>query len=246
MVRTVDYEARKRTVLSAAINKYIKEAAPVASRGFAREFGLSSATIRSIFAELEELGYLTHPYTSGGRVPTAKGYRYYVDSLLSQMQLLDEEKERIVDEYKDRIDKIEDVLDRTSGVISAVTRYAGITSFLDWHDKYFYKGISLILSQPEFRDTEKIRLLVKMIEDKQDLLKIINRDIKADKAKVYIGREMECHTMQDCSLIVTSYRINGKPQGRIAVLGPTRMEYEHIIPALEYVSDVVSEVLDRT
>lgn len=244
MVRNVDYESRRRAILTATINKYIKEAMPIASEDIAHDFDLSSATIRNIFAELEENGYLMHPYTSGGRIPTDKGYRYYVDFLISQMELLDEEKERIVKEYKREIRRFEDALEETSEIISTMTHYAGIVSFLDWQDKFFYKGISRILDQPEFQDSEKMRILIKMIEDKQKLLDIINRDF-TEKVKVYIGRELACPEMDNCSLVVSSYRHKNRLSGRLAVLGPVRMEYKHIIPTLEYISDVLTSVLDN-
>jgi transcriptional regulator of heat shock response len=243
MVRNVDYESRRRVILTATINKYIKEAIPVASEDIAGDFALSSATIRNIFADLEETGYLRHPYTSGGRIPTDKGYRYYVDFLISQMALLDEEKECIVKEYKREIKRLEDALEETSEVISTITHYAGIVSFLDWQDRFFYRGVSRILDQPEFRDFDKIRILVKMIEDKRRLLDIINRDF-TEKVKVYIGRELGCPEMEDCSLVVSSYRLKNRPSGRLAVLGPVRMEYKHIIPTLEYISEVLTGVLD--
>jgi transcriptional regulator of heat shock response len=244
VVRNVDYASRRKAVLAATINKYIKEAVPVASEDLAREFDLSPATIRNIFAELEEAGYIMHPYTSGGRIPTEKGYRYYVDFLLSQMKLLDEEKERIIGEYTKKISRLDHILEGTSKLISSVTHYAGIVSFLEWHDRFFYKGISLILNQPEFRDFNKIRLLINMLEEKERLLDIINRDI-SDKVKIYIGEETGCPAMENCSLVVSSYRIKNKPQGRIAVLGPMRMEYSHIIPTIEYISDALTEVLGR-
>ena len=76
MVRNVDYQSRRKEVLACTINRYIKTAAPVASEDIAAEFSLSSATIRNIFADLEKEGFLTHPYTSGGRIPTQNGYRY--------------------------------------------------------------------------------------------------------------------------------------------------------------------------
>ena len=244
MVRKVDYSSRKRAVLSAAINSYIKNAIPVASEGIASEFDLSSATIRNIFAELEEAGLLRHPYTSGGRIPTDKGYRYYVDFLISQMELLDVQKERITREYKKELKQLEDALEETSQVISALTHYAGIVSFLDWHDKIFYKGISHILEQPELQDFRKLPMLIKLIEDKQNLLDIINRDFK-EKVKVYIGRELGRPEMESCSLVVSSYRVKNRFSGRIAVLGPVRMEYRNIIPTMEYISDVLSEMLDN-
>ena len=243
MVRNVDYESRKRAVLAATINKHIQGALPVASEEISGEFDLSSATIRNIFAELEEAGLLMHRYTSGGRIPTDKGYRYYVDFLIQQMALLEADKEFIVKKYKKEISRLEDALEETSEVISAITHYAGIVSFLEWEDRLFYRGISYILEQPEFRDIDKIRIFIKMIEDKERLLNIINRDF-SEKVKVYIGAELGCPGMENCSLIVSSYRLKDKPLGRLAVLGPTRMEYRHIIPTLDYISDLLTEMLD--
>jgi len=244
MVRSVDYEPRRRAVLTNVINRYIKEAIPVASEDIAREFGLSSATIRHIFSELEESGYLTHPYTSAGRIPTDKGYRYYVDFLTSQIELIDEEKKDIILEYKMEINRLEDLLEKTSGVISKITHYAGIVSFLEWQDKMFYKGIGLILDQPEFHDLAKMRLIIKIIEEKRDLLHMINREF-TDKVKVYIGPELESSGIDNCALVVSNYRIKDRPSGRLAVLGPMRMEYQHIIPAMEYLSKILSEALER-
>lgn len=244
MVRDIDYDLRKRQVLAATINKYIKEANPVASEDIAKDFDLSSATIRNIFAQLEATGYLTHPYTSGGRIPTDKGYRYYVDFLLSEIELLDEEKECIVKEYKKKTYGLEDILDKTSELISMITHYAGIVSLLDWKNKFFYKGISFILEQPEFQDLYRIRLLLKMFEEKQLLLNIINRDFK-EKVKIYIGKELECAEIENCALVISSYCIKDEPKGRIAVLGPKRLEYGHIIPVLEFVSELLTETLEK-
>ncbi|MBI4982464.1 MAG: hypothetical protein HZC15_04955 [Candidatus Omnitrophica bacterium] len=244
MVKSLDQQSRKKTVLGRTINQYIREAAPVSSEAIAREFGLSSATIRNIFSELEEDGYLTHPYTSGGRIPTKNGYRYFVDFLFSEIDLLDEEKSKIIQEYNDEIDKLEDVLDKTSDVISAITHYAGITSLLEWHDRFFYKGISQILNQPEFQDLEKIRLLIKMLEEKRRILEVVNRDFDG-KVKVYIGEELGFPEIDNCALIVSTYSVKNKPLGRVAVLGPMRMQYHHTISALEYISEILTETIEK-
>ena len=243
MVRTVDYETRRRAILAATIDRYIKDAAPVASEDIARDFALSSATIRNVFAELEEAGFLTHPYTSGGRIPTVRGYRYYVDLLLSQMELLSEEKESIVKECKKELRRFEDALENTSEVLTSITHYASIVSFLEWQGRIVYKGISRIFEQPEFRDLAQVHMLVRMLEQKDDLLEIINRDFPG-KVKVYIGSELGCPPMEQCALVVSGYRRKEKPSGRLAVLGPMRMEYSHTIPALAYISDVLTQVLD--
>ena len=243
MVRTVDYGSRKKAVLAATINKYIHDAEPVASEDIARDFDLSPATIRNILAELEADKYLTHPYTSGGRVPTDKGYRYYVDFLLSQMELLKEEKEQISREYKKKINRLEDILEKTSEVISLITHYTGISYSSQWQDRFFYRGIGLIFNQPEFKDYRRICLFIKAIEDKQYLLNVINRDF-SDRVKVYIGEELGCPEMESCSLVVSSYRLKDNSSGKLAVLGPVRMEYKHTIPALEYIAQVLTEAID--
>ena len=243
MVKTVDYDSRRRSVLAATINKYISEAEPVASEDIAKDFSLSSATIRNIFVELEESGLIMHPYTSGGRMPTQKGYRYYVDFLLSQMELLEEEKEHILKEYKKEIRLLEDTLQKTSEILSTITHYAGIVSFLERQDTFFYRGISQVLDQPEFHNLETMRVLIRMIEEKENLLEIINRDFN-QKVKVYIGEELGFPGMENCSLVVCNYRRKDRPLGKIAVLGPVRMEYKHIIPTLEYVALALADVLD--
>src|SRR3989338_3974103 len=83
-----DLQARKRHVLIAVIHTYVEQAAPVSSQQVCAQLGrVSSATIRNIMAELEGEGFITHPHTSAGRVPTEKGYRYFVDALMEQPAL---------------------------------------------------------------------------------------------------------------------------------------------------------------
>jgi len=244
MVRHVDYESRKKSVLGATINYYIRGAIPVASDDIASYFDLSTATIRNIFAELEYSGYLTHPHTSGGRIPTDKGYRYYVDFLLFEMELLAGEKEQISQQFRREIRELDEALEKATDVISSITHCTGIVYFQEWQDKYFYKGVSRVLEQPEFRDFEKMRTLIRLLEEKQNILDVMNRDF-SDKVKVYIGQEMGCPEIEHCSLIVSSCRRKNKPSGKLAVLGPARMEYSHVIPTLEYISVVLTDVLDN-
>ena len=242
MVRIVDRTKRRNLILAASIDAYIDTASPVSSEALAHDIHLSSATVRNILAELEDSGYLTHPYTSAGRIPTDEGYRYYVDFLMSEIELLDEQKQAIVNKYRNRIDDLEDILETTSDVISVITHYAGVVSFLEREEKLFYNGLSHIIEQPEFQDSEKIRLLIKAIEERRGLLEVINRDFD-QSTKIYIGNEIGCSEIDGCSLIVTTYRRGNKKSGKVAVLGPRRMNYNHIIPVLEFISEVLSETL---
>lgn len=244
-MKTVDYETRKREILADAIDYYIKTAQPVSSEVLARDYqlDLSPATIRNVFADLEEEGFLTHPHTSAGRIPTQQGYRFYVDNIMAEINLLSEEKVRIETEFHKNIRQLEFLLDKTSQVISELTHCAGIVSFSEWQDRIFYKGASFVVEQPEFKNLDKIRHLLNALDEKERLLKIINRDLE-DKLNIYIGSEITLSDINECSLVVTSFAKKNKPAGRVAVLGPTRMEYGRIVSTLQYVSDLISRMLD--
>jgi len=244
-MRNANSSERKNKVLAAAIDAYIKNAGPVSSEKLSAEFECSSATIRNILAELEEEGYLAHPYTSSGKVPTDKGYRYYVDFLVRQINLLQEEKDFIVQEYHREKRDLEKVLGHTSKLISILSKNAAIVSFLDWDDRIFFDGASFILEQPEFEDLKRTRKLVKLfLDEKYKLIDIINRDT-VDNVKVYIGDELSCPEAEDCSLIVASYKSHQSPKGRLAILGPKRMEYARFISILDYCSASLGESIDE-
>jgi heat-inducible transcriptional repressor len=235
MVRFVDHERRKKNILNRTIGVYIQNATPVSSEFIAQEFDLSPATIRNIFAELEDEDYLTHPYTSAGRIPTDRGYRCYVDSLMSQSELPQEEELDILAEFINEISGQHDVVEQTCEIISSLSHYAGIITFTRGQDRFFYKGIRFILEQPEFRDIHKVKLLIAALEEKKRLLEILNREFQ-EPVKVYIGKELDCPQIDDCSLIISPCGRGKRQKGRIAILGPRRMSYERMIPLLEYIS----------
>lgn len=243
MVRNIDKELRKREILSAVTEKYIRTTLAVSSEDICQQFDCSSATVRNIMLELEEGGYLGHLHTSSGRIPTDKGYRYYIDMLLIQMQLLDEEKRNITEEYNKQLTKLEDIMDKTLEVLSTFTHCTGIVS-LPEENKIYYKGASLIAEHPEFRNIEKIRDILKILEEKKTLLEIINRNLEK-KLNIYIGQELDCNEISGCSLVVSTYEVENRPCGRVAVLGPKSMNYSHIIPTIEYVSELVSKAIEN-
>src|SRR5271154_2162838 len=132
-----DIQIRKDRILAIVISRYIKTVSPVGSQYITEEHNLdvSPATVRNILAELEEEGYLSHPHTSAGRMPTQRGYRYYVDHLMKEIQLLEEEKRRIQGEYKRHVDQLETLMEKTSEVISDLTHYTSIISVDGWGSK---------------------------------------------------------------------------------------------------------------
>lgn len=119
---------REENILHAVVNEYISTGEPVGSRTLAKKYclDLSSASIRNVMADIEELGYLSQPHTSAGRIPSDKGLRYYVDRILEARKLTKEERTRIERRYQPQDLEIIDVMKETSGLLSRFSRYAGI------------------------------------------------------------------------------------------------------------------------
>ena len=240
MVKRTDVQQRKDRILAIVVGQYIKTITPVGSHSITAEYKLdvSPATVRNILAELEEEGYLSHPHTSAGRVPTQRGYRYYVDHLMHEIQLLEEEKRRIQHEHKRYLSHLETLMEKTSEVISDLTHYTSIISIDGWGSKIILRGTSHVVDYPESSNIVKIQAILRILEEKERLLALINRDLK-EKIKIYIGHEMALKEMDGCSLAVSSFEKDGLT-GRIAVLGPTRMNYDRVVSALDYISDLFS------
>ena len=120
-------QERKARVLYAVIHEYIKTGKPVGSSVLEQKykFNLSPATLRNLMAELEKDGYLTHPHTSAGRIPTDAGYKAYVNSLVELQRLAVEEEERIKKEYEKKTKEIESLLSQTSKILSGLSNYTG-------------------------------------------------------------------------------------------------------------------------
>jgi heat-inducible transcriptional repressor len=126
MVR-ISIQERKQKLLQIVIHHYIRTGKPVGSETIIEKHRLevSPATVRHILAELEKEGYLSHPHTSSGRVPTDKGYRFYVDSLMQLQQLTQEEELRIEKEYESQRGALDSVMQETSKMLSMLSHYTG-------------------------------------------------------------------------------------------------------------------------
>ncbi|HEX7340179.1 MAG TPA: heat-inducible transcriptional repressor HrcA [Rhodanobacteraceae bacterium] len=125
-----DLDARSRRLLRSLIAQYLADGEPVGSRTLAKSSGLdvSPATIRNIMADLEEVGLVTSPHTSAGRIPTPRGLRLFVDSLVELKPLSPMERARMAHEMTQRSGTARDIMTSTSALLSAVTHFVGIVS----------------------------------------------------------------------------------------------------------------------
>lgn len=124
----MDMNERKKKILHSIINEYIKNAEPIGSRHVAKslDMGLSSATIRNEMADLEEMGYLEQPHTSAGRIPSDKGYRLYVDSLMKNYELTVNDMEMFNSVLGWQLGQLEAIIKRVSVVLSELTNYTAV------------------------------------------------------------------------------------------------------------------------
>ncbi|MGQ9630082.1 MAG: heat-inducible transcriptional repressor HrcA [bacterium] len=140
---------RKRLILSAIVQSYIRDGEPVGSRTIAKRYDmeLSAATIRNEMADLEEMGYLMQPHTSAGRIPTDQGYRVYVNELMKVNQLSQEEMDAIRAEYSAYQKEVDKILEGTSTIISQISHYIGVV-LAPKLDKSVLRHIELIFLEP--------------------------------------------------------------------------------------------------
>jgi len=126
----MDLNERKTKILEAIINDYIATAEPIGSRTIAKKYdmGISSATIRNEMSDLEEMGFIIQPHASAGRVPSDKGYRLYVDSLMKQEVLSDDQEEYLRLMVLRNINQIEYLMRETAKAISMLTQYTTVVS----------------------------------------------------------------------------------------------------------------------
>ncbi|MCD6580203.1 MAG: heat-inducible transcription repressor HrcA [Desulfuromusa sp.] len=145
---------RSQNILEAIVEDYISSAEPVGSRAISRKhnFNLSPASVRNVMADLEEMGLLCSPHTSAGRIPTGKGFQYYIDTLLEVRNLNQDEKQNLRNSYRFQNMRMEDVMQEVGRVLSGISQYTGLVMAP--------KFVSTVFRQIEFIRLSQGRLLM--------------------------------------------------------------------------------------
>lgn len=192
-----ELEQRKRKVLQFVIHEFVRTGKPVGSNAIAStiRLDLSSATIRNILVDLEREGMITHPHTSAGRMPTDKGYRAYVDSIIELQKLAVQEQSRIQHEYESRINEVEDLLSQTSHMLSSISHYTGFI-MAPKLERNVFSGVDLL-------PISEHRILVAMVTD-SGLTKhfVVNTEVGIPRERLrkiarIISQNFQGHTLQE-------------------------------------------------
>jgi len=235
-------DTRRKRILQAIVESYIETASPVSSQAIARRLRsrISAATVRNVMAELADADLVWQPHTSAGRVPTDKGYRYYINSLLEVEQLTQQERELIENQYPAQREAFDEVLAEILRILSNFSRYTSLAFSSFGKDRLYVTGTSYILEQPEFQDTRKLQPILRTFERQEPLLEIMKEDLGRDGISVHIGKENPCRDIQECSLVVSNFKIKDKSMGALGIIGPRRMSYPKVISTVGYIARVLS------
>ncbi len=329
---------RSSNVLHNLIQEYISTAVPVSSGNIARNYStkVSSATVRSELVKLEQEGYVIQPHTSAGRIPSAKGYRYYVETLLENQDITRDEQRQIRHQFHQINKNIDDLIHLSATILSRMLHnvaivttpqvtaarvktisllsltefsslmtvvfqdagfsqmrisleeslsqenlngisskfsayYNGLTAsdIRNREDNLFvieqqlvdallemldaagerviedphYDGLSQIMNQPEFLQSERAKVLMKLLEERSLLSSILAQAPPDENLRIIIGSENAESELHDFSIVLGRYGIPEKGSGVVGVVGPTRMAYGRTLPVVRYLSDIMSELL---
>lgn len=329
---------RGSNILRNLIQEYTTTAIPVSSGIIARNFGtkVSSATVRNELVQLERDGYIIQPHTSAGRIPSAKGYRYYVETLLEDKELTRDEQRQIRHQFYQINRGIDDLVHLSATILSRmlhnvaivtspqvtapkvrIINLLGLNEFsvlmtVVFHDAGFkqqavsldesltqeelnsvstkltnyyegmtgvdirnregdlspiekqmektlleildsagehiiedphYDGLSQIMSQPEFAKAERTKVLMELLEERALLSSILAQAPDDEKLRIIIGSENPESTLHDFSIVLSRYGQPEQGSGVVGIVGPTRMAYGRTLPAVRFLSEIMSELL---
>ena len=338
---------RSQNILFYVINEFIKTGEPVGSRTISKKYNinLSPATIRNIMADLEDMGLLTQPHTSAGRVPTKEGLKFYVNSLIDFFKVPDIIKNEIDNFFNSSEANFQNILTQITDLLSDITNYIGIVVSPDikklklkhiefvrlndrqilvivvnelgqvenkiievekdtitqlqldklsqyinnkysgkdlmaikneilkeleylknnfnskiseivdkftnikWEEnaekEVIVKGLNKLLESDAVKsDFNQLKNFIKIFEEKSQLLEILDKTYKSPGIQIYIGSQSPY--FEDMSIITSPYSKGDTILGAIGIIGPLRMNYEKIIPLVDYTSKLISSILEKS
>lgn len=215
---------RQQAILAAIIEQYAEIAAPVGSVTLAKLFGVSSATIRSEMAKLEEMGFIEAPHTSAGRIPTDKGYRLYVNGITdAQMTELPSGIDRSARAIEAHVNSHVDKSDRAiRSAVDSLVELTGNFGFASFGTHLYMNGMTQLFSQPEFVEGDHVQAIARLIDNIEPWLR---EAAPNQPLNVFIGSENPIGKSSGATLIISKFRSQFSDDSYIGVIGPTRQNY---------------------
>jgi transcriptional regulator of heat shock response len=244
---------RQQKLLNFLIREFVKTARPIPSALIAKKIKLkaSPATIRNDMNDLEEKGFLAQLHTSGGRVPTDRAYRYYVDQLLA-------EPDKIKTDPKDRKKIGQSLLKYqynpralNKAIANALSECTGtmVMAGIAQEAEFFKQGLVQLFQKPEFREIDNAFRLAAFFEGFDLLFQLIEKEFfhtlgspSGLPIQIMIGSENPFRQMKEQTIMSAKYILPGDVIGSLTLIGPTRMDYEKNIGLIRYVTEQLQTI----
>jgi len=225
--------SRKEQLFRTIVRQHIALGEPVGSKFLVEKSRMdcSPATVRNDMATLEQEGFLTHPHISAGRIPTEKGWKWYIEHFLEEQPLAKKSQEALAkasDDGDDRQQAIKHVA-RTLAELSAETAIVGFSP-----DDTYYTGLSNLFTKPEFAELNLVQQLSSVVDHLDSVMRDLFKSRDTD-VRVLMGEDNPID--EHCSLVVI--RLETTEPTVVALLGPMRMDYDQVLPLLRYTRGLI-------
>lgn len=226
---------RQKSILKAVIEHFQSTGMPVSSKWLSEEGGFSesAATLRAELSNLEAMGYLDHLHTSGGRLPTDDGYRYYIDDCLKEDYINDPILESFISSIYDQYAGKPFEFSRALGIFLSKRLSMPVISSVDDGIYCWKGGLSFMVNYREMFDSEAIMPIISFIDQfEYHFAPFIEKIAFGKNISVLIGSDNEAFGLNSVSVIVSNYTLPSNRNGKLVIVGPIRIEYQKVLPYL--------------
>lgn len=240
MDASINLNDRQIQILKAVIEEYMETAMPVGSETLDKKYnlGVSPATIRNEMVKLVQKGFLKQLHTSGGRNPTPKALKFYIENIVKPKELSVAEEVAVKQKVWDYRHELNKLLKESTAILSERTKALSLITTEE--GDLYYAGTAYILQMPEFYNIDLTRRLFFLLEEFDYWNKLFYEDFPND-FRVMVGNEMGEH-MEPCSLVCAKFKIPGHGRGTISVIGSNRLNYGYVIPVVKYIGNLLTEI----
>jgi heat-inducible transcriptional repressor len=239
-----DLTQRQVDILKVIIQEFTESGEPVGSEILEKKYklGVSPATIRNEMVELAKKEYLKKTHFSSGRVPSAKGFRFYIKHLMKEKELSTMDEVAYKNSIWDEREEMHRLLSQATKVLAQRTGLLSLSA-TDSGDIY-YAGVSHLLEKPEFLNLDLSRNLFELLDESNYWEKVLHQCVKIDDDILYMLGEEDFNDplFEPCASVFGEFDF-GTAKGIIGVVGPKRMYYETVTPQIRYFSNLIEEVL---
>ncbi len=230
---------RLKKIMSAVIEEYTNTAIPVGSKILEEKYNLkvSAATIRNDMAELEKKGFLYQPHISAGRIPTDKGYRFFVEKIMPEQSLSIAEQKKLQAEILKLKAKNQRLSRTTAKLLSSLSGSLVISGL---ENEIYDFGVRELLENPEFQNVDEFCRIAEALDYIEENVDAILAKLKDGETKIFIGKENPIKKISNCSMVVSPYKTKTGERGLLAIVGPKRMKYAKNKSLLDYARKLLS------